>query len=129
MYITDDANFGDVEKFLGKHGMRLFEIISYFLEKKHCIITEEHLVMSGGDDNVTLEKVIEFISEEIEHYGTDRLILSEKYLWENGNFYKNFRFEFPLGEIMEDGTVEMSDLYAKFSIEDGIVKLIMFDVP
>ncbi len=48
--------------------MKMFEIVSYFLEKKHEIINEDHLetLRIPGE---TVTENIEFIREEIEHYG------------------------------------------------------------
>ncbi len=118
----------DIQKTLAKHGMRMFEIVSYFLERKYQAIKEEHLQTEGWKAK-TLPEILENYIEEIEHYGVDRLVLSERFLWEGGNYYKDFQFDFPLGEITEEGEVVMSDLYACFSIEDDTVKLRMFDVP
>ncbi len=118
----------DAREFLAKHGMRIFEIVSYFLEQKHQVIREEHLVMEGWHAD-TLTEVIEKVKEEIEHYGIERLFLSQQILLEYGTYFKGYRLEFPLGEITENGELDRSDLWAKFNEEEGTVKLAMFDVP
>ncbi len=128
MDITD-ATVDDVKAFLGQHGMRMFKIVSYFLEKKFDVIKEEHLIMDGLGKNNSLNEVIKNINEEIEHYGTDRLYLSERFLWERGEYIKDHLFDFPLGEITKEGELIMSDLYAKFLIDKGQIKVRMFDVP
>ncbi len=128
MDITD-ATTDDVKKFLGQHGMTIFKIVSYFLEGKFSAIKEEHLIMEGWGQNRSFSEIIKIINKEIEHYGAERLFLSERFLWERGEYVKGYIFDFPLGEITEEGELIMSDLYAKFSIEGNQVKLRMFDVP
>ncbi len=113
---------------LAKHGLRMFEIVSYFLERKYNIIKEEHLLLKGLKAK-TLEEAMQYYIEEIEHYGVERLVLSEHFLWKEAEFFKGYSFDFPLGEINNSGEVVQSDLWAKFSIEKDNVKLRMFDVP
>ncbi len=130
MEIINDPTQDEIKAFLGEYGMKMFEIVSYFLEKKHEIINENHLVM-GDCIGKTVTEMIEFIREEIEHYGVERLCLSEDILLKSGEYYKFGVFEFPLGEITETGEIVQSDLWAKFDfdVDKNEIKLTGFDVP